>query len=60
MDICTNLKEVHDDVLPLFTETAAALIEQVGGDPEKALRTALAYISGYHKAAMNARSLITG
>ncbi len=60
MDICNNLKEVHDDVLPLFTDTAKALIDQKGGDAEKALCTALAYISGHYKQALNARSLITG
>ena len=51
---------MHDDVLPLFNETAQALIDQKGGDPHKALCTALAYISGYYKAALNAKSLITG
>ena len=60
MDICQNLSEVHDDVLPLFNETAQALIDQKGGDSHKALCTALAYISGYYKAALNAKSLITG
>ena len=60
MDICKNLEEVHDDVLPLFTETAKALISQKGGDAVKALCTALAYISGNYKAAMNGKSLITG
>ena len=60
MDIVSNLKEVHDDVLPLFVETARALVDQKGGDAEKALCTALAFISGHYKAALNARSLITG
>lgn len=60
MDICSKLNEVSDDVLPLFTETARALIKQKGNDPEKALCTALAYISGHYKAAMNSKSLITG
>ena len=60
MDICKNLDEVHDDVLPLFVETAQALIRQKGGDAERALCTALAYISGNYKAAMLSRSLITG
>ena len=36
------------------------MIEQNGNDPEKALCTALAYISGYYKSALSARSLITG
>ena len=60
MDICNNLNEVHDDVLPLFIETAQELIKQKGGDSVRALCTALAYISGHYKAALNARSLITG
>ena len=60
MDICANLKEVNDAVLPLFEETATALIAQNGGNAEKALCTALAYISGHYKATLNARSLITG
>ena len=60
MDICKNLEEVHEDVLPLFEETANALIQQKGGDAQRALCTALAYISGHYKAALTARSLITG
>ena len=60
MDICNNLQDVHDDVLPLFIDTARALIEQKDGNAEKALCTALAYISGHYKQALNARSLITG
>ena len=60
MDICKNLEEVHDDVLPLFQETAQALIRQKGGDAERALCTALAYISGNYKSVMLSRSLITG
>ena len=42
MDICNNLQDVHDDVLPLFIETAQHLIEQKGGDATRALCTALA------------------
>ena len=60
MDINKNLREVSDEVLPLFAETAKALIREKGGDAEKALCTALAYISGNFKCAMQARSLITG
>ena len=59
-EIITNLEQVHNDVLPLFADTARTLIEQCGNDPEKALCTALAYISGYYKSALSARSLITG
>ena len=47
-------------MLPLFIDTARALIEQKDGNAEKALCTALAYISGHYKQALNARSLITG
>ena len=46
--------------MPLFRDTAKALIRQKGGDAERALCTALAYISGNYKAAMLSRSLITG
>ena len=60
MDICKNLDKVHDDILPIFRATAQALIKQKGGDAENALCTALAYISGHYKAALNSRSLITG
>ena len=60
MDIIKNLDQVHDDVLPLFAETADEFIRQKGGDHRKALQTALAFISGNFKAALNARSLITG
>ena len=60
MDICKNLEEVHSDVLPLFVETAQELIRQTGGDAEKALCTALAFISGHYKQALMARSLISG
>ena len=60
MDIVKNLDEVHDGVLPLFIETARALVAQKKGDAEKALCTALAFISGHYKCAINARSLITG
>ena len=60
MDICKNLEDVHDDVLPLFIDTARALIAQKDNNAEKALCTALAYISGHYKQALNARSLITG
>lgn len=59
-EIVTNLEQVHSDVLPLFTDTAKDLISKHNGDTEKALCTALAYISGYYKAALATRSLITG
>ena len=59
-EIVTNLEQVHSDVLPLFADTAKTLIDAHNGDAEKALCTALAYISGYYKAALATRSLITG
>ena len=59
-EIIINLEQVHKDVLPIFAETARNLIEDCDGDPEKALCKALAYISGYYKAALSTRSLITG
>ena len=55
-----NLAEVNEQVIPLFQETAYELIQQTGGDPEKALCIALAYISGHYKQVIAARSLITG
>jgi len=58
--ILTNLVAVHDDVLPLFTDTAQTLIKDCGGDAEKALCKTLAFISGHYKAALAARSLLTG
>jgi hypothetical protein len=54
------LEEVHDDVLPLFSDSASQLIKKCNGDAEKALCMTLAFISGHYKTAMMARSLITG
>jgi ATP-dependent RNA helicase DDX21 len=36
-EILNNLQDVHKDVLPLFEDTAKNLIEQHGGDAQKAL-----------------------
>jgi hypothetical protein len=36
------------------------LVEQCGGDSERALATALAYISGHYSEALSQRSLLTG
>jgi len=58
--IIKNLDNVNSDVLPLFIDTARDLIERCGGDPEVALSTALAYISGHYKQALISRSLLTG
>ena len=59
-DILSNLDEVNNDVLPLFSETAKALVDHYKGDSETALCAALAFISGYYKTTMVARSLLTG
>eukprot|EP00347_Sterkiella_histriomuscorum_P023162 403335713 len=55
-----NLDQVNDQVIPYFTEAAKDLIDMCGGNQEKALCKALAYISGYYKTAFQTRSLITG
>ena len=55
-----NLEDVHDDVLPLFLDTAKLLITQCKGDAEKALCMTLAFISGHYKTTVAARSLISG
>jgi hypothetical protein len=47
-------------VLSLFKETAKELISKCKGDPERALCTALAYMSGYYKHELASRSLLTG
>lgn len=55
-----TLESVNKDVLPLFNDTAKELIDAHRGNAVEALAAALAYISGYYKATMAARSLITG
>jgi len=55
-----NLDSVNQNVVELFREAAKKLISKCDGDAEKALCTALAYISGHYKAAMTNRSLLTG
>lgn len=59
-DILKNLKNVNDDVLHLFKDTASILIEQFDGDAEKALMTALAYCSGHYKHKLLSKSLLNG
>ena len=44
-----TLESVNLEVLPLFKDTALALLESSGGDAEKALCKALAYMSGHYK-----------
>lgn len=58
--ILQQLEEVNDAVVPLFQDASRQLIEYCGGDAERALSTALAFISGHYKTALMARSLITG
>lgn len=59
-DILHNLKNVNNDVLPMFKEAAKELIEQANGDALNAVCMTLAYISGHYQSAIVARSLITG
>lgn len=44
----------------MFKDVARDLINHAKGDTEKALCQALAYISGYYKQQIVARSLLTG
>jgi len=59
-DILGNLKNVNEEVLHLFKDTANILIEQVDGDAEKALMIALAYCSGHYKHKLLSKSLLNG
>jgi len=59
-DSIKKLKSVNDKVLHLFDEAADELIALQDGDSTKALKMALAYMSGCHKEAMTARSLLNG
>lgn len=54
------LDEVNEQVLSLFEDTATELIEKCGGDPERALKIALAFMSGHYKTAIANKSLLTG
>ena len=51
---------VNKDVLDLFTDAATELVDLQDGDKDKALKMALAYMSGCYKGAMTARSLLSG
>jgi hypothetical protein len=59
-DVIKNLDQVNDQVIPLFEDTAATLIEKYGGDAKKALGATLAYLSGHYKQMLGSRSLLTG
>jgi len=59
-EILNNLKDVNEEVLHLFSDTAKTLIEQTNGDAEKALQIALAYCSGHYKHKLVAKSLLNG
>lgn len=54
-DISQGLKQVSNDVLPLFDQAAEELIKELG--PQNALARALAYISG-HTEKLKQRSLL--
>ena len=58
--ILKTLDSVNLDVLPLFKDAALALIESSGGDAEKALCKALAFMSGHYKQKFASRSLLNG
>lgn len=59
-DIIKNLNEVNEAVVPLFNQTAEALIAIHGNDAKKALCVTLAYLSGHYKEMLENRSLLTG
>lgn len=59
-DILKNLRDVNEEVLHLFTDTAKVLIDQYDGDSEKALQVALAYCSGHYKHKLMSKSLLNG
>ena len=44
-----NMVMVNKTVIPLFKDAAQELIKLYQGDAEKALCSALAYMSGYYK-----------
>lgn len=51
---------VNEEVLDFFTDAAKELIDITEGNHEKALKMALAYMSGCYKGAMTNRSLLSG
>jgi ATP-dependent RNA helicase DDX21 len=59
-DSIKQLEEVNDDLLPMFDAAAEELILMCDGDKKKALKKALAFMSGCHKNKLECRSLLNG
>jgi hypothetical protein len=59
-DSIKQLEEVNDDLLHMFDDAAEELILVCDGDKKKALKKALAFMSGCHKEKLAARSLLNG
>lgn len=59
-DSIKKITDVNPDVLDYFTEAADELIALQDGDSKKALKMAMALLSGCHKENMTARSLLSG
>ena len=59
-DSIKKLDEVNDQVLEMFDDAAEELIIACDGDKKKALKKALAYMSGCHKEILANRSLLNG
>jgi len=59
-DSIKNLQTVNDDVLDLFDDAATELIALTDGDTKKALKKALAFMSGCHQEQLAQRSLLNG
>ena len=59
-DSIKNLQTVNDDVLDLFDDAATELIALTDGDANKALKRALAFMSGCHQEQLAQRSLLNG
>ena len=60
MGVLTQLDDVNPKVLKMFKAPAEAMIKRFDGDAEKALCSALAYISGFYKQQFTSRSVLTG
>ena len=58
--ILKGLGGVNQNMVGLFQDTAKELLAKCGNDPELALCTALAYISGFTCSSLVSRSLLTG
>jgi len=59
-DSIKKIMTVNKDLLDLFDDAAKELVEIHDGDQTKALKMALAYMSGCHKGEMTNRSILTG